>query len=558
MTTISPVDQSMMNVAYQDTGKRLEPEVVIIPASIEKSERITEKKNLRVAAYCRVSTDSEEQMTSYETQLEFYTKMINENPNWKMVKVFADEGLSATSTAKRAEFLEMMELCKKRKIDLIITKSISRFARNTLDTLEYVRMLKSIGVAVIFEKEHINTSEMSSELILQLYAMFAQAESESISNNEKDGRRKGYKIGKVPMMYGNVLGYRKGENGDAVIDKEEANIIIYIFSAFLNGSTLGDIKKSLEEKGIKTIKGNSTWSTSVILSILKNEKYKGDVIMQKSYIKDIFSKKNIKNTGELPKYIVKNHHIPIIEPRVFDKVQEELARRSNKKMVDMRGATKKSKYSGKYALTDLVVCGECGTRYRRVTWTSRGKTRVVWRCINRLNYGKKVCKHSPTIMEEDLQKAVMNAMNIVLTTKTKMSEILKGSMAAILGANKSEMRIGAITNGIAVLNNQIFEVVKEEIQKRTDHLEIEKRCAQLHQKIEDLKSEMKGLDTQKQAAGAGKSRLREICEALDQMGNEFNEYDETAVRRLVTQIKVISEEKIIITFCGTLDIEQTL
>ena len=558
MTTISPDDQSMMNVAYQDTGKRLEPEVVIIPASIEKSERITEKKNLRVAAYCRVSTDSEEQMTSYETQLEFYTKMINENPNWKMVKVFADEGLSATSTAKRAEFLEMMELCKKRKIDLIITKSISRFARNTLDTLEYVRMLKSIGVAVIFEKEHINTSEMSSELILQLYAMFAQAESESISNNEKDGRRKGYKIGKVPMMYGNVLGYRKGENGDAVIDKEEANIIIYIFSAFLNGSTLGDIKKSLEEKGIKTIKGNSTWSTSVILSILKNEKYKGDVIMQKSYIKDIFSKKNIKNTGELPKYIVKNHHIPIIEPRVFDKVQEELARRSNKKMVDMRGATKKSKYSGKYALTDLVVCGECGTRYRRVTWTSRGKTRVVWRCINRLNYGKKVCKHSPTIMEEDLQKAVMNAMNIVLTTKTKMSGILKGSMAAILGANKSEMRIGAITNGIAVLNNQIFEVVKEEIQKRTDHLEIEKRCAQLHQKIEDLKSEMKGLDTQKQAAGAGKSRLREICEALDQMGNEFNEYDETAVRRLVTQIKVISEEKIIITFCGTLDIEQTL
>ena len=558
MTTISPDDQSMMNVAYQDTGKRLEPEVVIIPASIEKSERITEKKNLRVAAYCRVSTDSEEQMTSYETQLEFYTKMINENPNWKMVKVFADEGLSATSTAKRAEFLEMMELCKKRKIDLIITKSISRFARNTLDTLEYVRMLKSIGVAVIFEKEHINTSEMSSELILQLYAMFAQAESESISNNEKDGRRKGYKIGKVPMMYGNVLGYRKGENGDAVIDKEEANIIIYIFSAFLNGSTVGDIKKSLEEKGIKTIKGNSTWSTSVILSILKNEKYKGDVIMQKSYIKDIFSKKNIKNTGELPKYIVKNHHIPIIEPRVFDKVQEELARRSNKKMVDMRGATKKSKYSGKYALTDLVVCGECGTRYRRVTWTSRGKTRVVWRCINRLNYGKKVCKHSPTIMEEDLQKAVMNAMNIVLTTKTKMSEILKGSMAAILGANKSEMRIGAITNGIAVLNNQIFEVVKEEIQKRTDHLEIEKRCAQLHQKIEDLKSEMKGLDTQKQAAGAGKSRLREICEALDQMGNEFNEYDETAVRRLVTQIKVISEEKIIITFCGTLDIEQTL
>lgn len=205
MTMIPIDDQSMMDVAYHDTGERLEPEVVIIPASIEKTEKITERKNLRVAAYCRVSTVSEEQMTSYETQLEFYTKMINENPNWKMVKVFADEGLSATSTAKRTQFLE-------KKIDLIIAKSASRFARNTLDTLEYVRMLKSIGVAVLFEKESINTAEMNSELILQLYAMFAQAESESISNNEKDGRRKGYQIGKVPMMYGNVLGYRKGNH----------------------------------------------------------------------------------------------------------------------------------------------------------------------------------------------------------------------------------------------------------------------------------------------------------------------------------------------------------
>ncbi len=557
MTNIALDEQSVMDVAYHDTGVRLKPEVVIIPASIEKTEKITERKNLRVAAYCRVSTDSEEQMTSYETQLEFYTKLINETPNWKMVKVFADEGLSATSTAKRTEFLEMMEMCKKKKIDLIITKSTSRFARNTLDTLEYVRMLKSIGVAVIFEKEHINTSEMNSELILQLYAMFAQAESESISNNEKDGRRKGYQIGKVPMMYGNLLGYRKGADGQAEIDKDEASIIIYIFSAFLNGSTIGAIKKHLEKKGIKTLRGNTQWSPSVILGILTNEKYKGDVIMQKSYIKDIFSKKNIKNTGELPKYIVKNHHIPIIEPRVFDKVQEELARRSNKKTVGEKGIIKNSKYSGKYALSDLIVCGECGSKYSRVVWTSGGR-RVVWRCNNRLEYGKKVCKHSATIKEEDVQKAVMNAMNIVLTTKTKMSEILKGSMAAILGANKSEMRIGAITNEIAVLNNQIFEVVKEEIQKRSDSAEIEKKCAELHQKIEDLKSEMKSLDTQKQAAGISHGRLREICEALDDMGNEFTEYDEMVVRRLVTQIKVISKEKIVITFCGTLDIEQTL
>ena len=186
--------EQVIDVAYRNTGERLQPEITIIPASIKHTEKVTEKKNLRVAAYCRVSTDCEEQLTSYETQIEFYTKMINDTPNWKLVRIFADEGLSATSTAKRAEFLEMMEMCKKGKIDLIITKSASRFARNTLDTLECVRLLKSIGVTVIFEKEHINTSEMNSELILQLYAMFAQAESESISNNEKDGRQSAYDV----------------------------------------------------------------------------------------------------------------------------------------------------------------------------------------------------------------------------------------------------------------------------------------------------------------------------------------------------------------------------
>lgn len=548
----------MIDVAYQDTGTRPEIEIQIIPASVQKTEKVTEKKNLRVAAYCRVSTDHEDQLTSYETQKEFYTQKINETPNWKLVRIFADEGLSATSTAKRAEFLEMMEMCKKRKIDLIITKSISRFARNTLDTLEYVRMLKSIGVAVIFEKEHLNTSEMNSELILQLYAMFAQAESESISNNEKDGKRKGYKIGKVPMMYGNILGYRKGEDGNAVIEPEEAAIVINVYTKFLEGWSIGKICKELEERGIKTMKGNDKWSQSSILNMLTNEKYKGDVLMQKSFVADIFSKRNIKNTGELPMYLVKNHHIPIIEPKVFDMVQEELARRSNKKAIRKNGNLHQSKYSGKYALTDLIVCGECGTKYRRVTWTSRGKKRVVWRCINRLERGIKSCKDSPTILEEDLHKAITNALNVMLTTKTTIHEILKGSMAAILGANRSEMRIGAISNEIAVLNNQIFEVVKEEIQKRTDSSEIERKCEELHHKIESLKAEMQKLSTQKQATETGHGKLREICEALDSIGNKFTEYDDTVVRRLVSQIKVISKEKIIITFCGNLDIEQVL
>lgn len=546
----------MQSVAYQPRTAMPETTVEIIPATVQKTLKVAERKNLRVAAYCRVSTDHEEQQTSYKTQIEYYTKYIKENPNWKFVKIFADEGLSATSTAKRKEFLEMMEMCKEGKIDLILTKSTSRFARNTLDTLQYVRMLKDIGVAVIFEKEKINTAEINSEMILQLYAMFSQAESESISNNVKDGRRKGYKIGKVPMMYGNIFGYRKGEDGKPKIVPEEAEIIVAMFTKFLEGDSLKDIGKWLELQGIKTVKGNSKWSKSVIKSILENEKYKGDVLIQKSFTVDLFSKKSVRNTGELPMYLIKNHHIPIIEPEVFDKVQYELKRRYNKTIrVNENLATR---YSSKYALTDIVVCGECGAKYKRVTWTSLGEKRVVWRCKSRLAYGKKLCKNSPTIDEANLHRAIIKSLNMMLKSKSTLNEILKGSLAALLGANRGEMRVGSISNEITMLNNRIYDMVREEIENRTDTDVIEQKCAELHEKIQSLKDEIRSIQTEKQMADAGSGKLREIYTALETMNTEFTEYDDAVVRRLVSKVRVISKDKIIVTLCGSLDIEQKL
>ena len=546
----------MQTVAYQPRMVMPTPVVEIIPASVQHTVKVVERKNLRVAAYCRVSTDHEEQQSSYKTQIEYYTNYIKENPNWKFVKIFADEGLSATSTAKRKEFLEMMEMCKEGKIDLILTKSTSRFSRNTLDTLQYVRMLKDIGVTVIFEKEKINTSEINSEIILQLYAMFSQAESESISNNEKDGRRKGYKLGRVPMMYGSILGYKKGTDGKPEIVPEEAQIIVGIFTKFLEGESLKDIGTWLETQGIKTVRGGTKWSKSVIKSILENEKYKGDVLMQKSYISDIFSKKNIKNTGELPKYLIKYHHTPIIEPEVFDRVQFELKRRHNKNV--SVGDNPITRYSSKYALTDIVVCGECGTKYKRVTWTSLGEKRIVWRCISRLKHGKRICKNSPTIPEDALQNAILKSLNTMLKSKSTLNEMLKGSLAAILGANRGEMRIGSITNEIAMLNNQIYDMVREEIEKRTEGDVIEKKCAELHDKIKSLKEEIESIRTEKQMADAGTGKLREIYAALDSINTEFTEYDDTVVRRLVSKVRIISQNKVIVTLCGSLDIEQQL
>ena len=261
-------------------------EVVVIPATITASEASAKKKKLRVAAYCRVSTDDEEQLTSYQNQIEHYTYKIKQNSNWKFAGIFADEGISGVMAKNREKFLALIELCRAGKVDIIITKSISRFSRNIADTIQYVRELKALNVAVIFEKEQIDTSKMTNEMILDLYGVFAQAESESISNNVKLGKRFGYKSGKVPMQYGQILGYRKGADGKPEIVPEEAEIIKTIYYRFLDGWSMDKLSQHLEEQGYRTAKGNSKWSKATIRNILTNEKYKGDKVLE--YIWDFW------------------------------------------------------------------------------------------------------------------------------------------------------------------------------------------------------------------------------------------------------------------------------
>lgn len=205
----------------------------------------------RVAAYCRVSTDEEEQQSSFENQIEYYTQLIANNPKWIQVGIFADEGISGTQTRKRSEFLKLMQLCEDGKVDIVLVKSISRFARNTVDTLNYVRKLKEKNIAIIFEKENINTLDISSEMILTLYSSFAQAESESISQNITWSKRKEFKQGKVTMSCTNLLGYDKGENGEWVINQEQSKIVRWIYLAYLSGLSLYKIKKMLEKTRLK-------------------------------------------------------------------------------------------------------------------------------------------------------------------------------------------------------------------------------------------------------------------------------------------------------------------
>lgn len=530
------------------------PEVIVIPATITEKTHKTRKKKLRVAAYCRVSTDDEEQLTSYRNQIEHYTHKIKQNADWKLVGIFADEGITGVMAKKRDEFLKLINLCRDGKVDVIITKSISRFSRNVADTIKYVRELKALNVAVIFEKENVDTSKMTSEMILDMYGVFAQAESESISDNVRMGKRFGYKSGKVPMQYGQILGYRRGENNEPEIVPEEAKIIELIYYKFLEGWSLPKLSKHLEENGYKTAKGSMAWSKATIRGILTNEKYKGDVLMQKSYVVDLFSKKVAKNNGELPMYLVKNHHKPIIPREVWDKVQVVIARRNNIKSATDMNMMKKGRYSSKYALTGLVICGDCGSQYRRTTWTANGK-RIVWRCVNRLTNGKDACGTSPTIDEERLHTGIVKAMNSMIDGKEKIQSLLNGSIAEILAAPDSHKEIISLKKEIDNKNEDILQMVADGVKNRESRADITAKCRDEYEKIKKLQEKLNIAEVNSKMEKESCGRLREIYDTISAMPGKITEYDDNMTRIAVTEVKILSEKKISVTLFGTVTVE---
>ena len=383
--------------------------VTIIPATttLFSSLRVGVAAKKRVAAYARVSTETEEQRSSYEAQVDYYTRYIQEKENWEFIDVYSDEGISATNTKRRGGFKRMIADSLNGKIDMIITKSVSRFARNTVDTLTTVRQLKEKGVEVYFEKENIYTLDSKGELLITIMSSLAQEESRSISENVTWGQRKRFADGKVNLPYGHFLGFEKGKDGLPKIVESEAVSVRLIYRLFLEGKTPSGIAKHLTQSGVPTPSGKIKWPVSTVESILTNEKYKGDTMLQKTFTEDFMTGKKRKNIGQRNKYYVKDSHAAIVSAEVFDKVQEEMAKRarlvtSEDGNVEISG----NKYNGKYLLGNLLVCGDCGTSYRRRT--ERGK--VVWRCAARIEKGKEVCLHSPTLDEGWLQDTLCVAI----------------------------------------------------------------------------------------------------------------------------------------------------
>lgn len=522
--------------------------VTVIPPKPEFSgDNRIDIRPKRVAAYCRVSTDKEQQEHSFETQKEMYTDMIMMKPNWQMAGIYADEGITGTIAKKRPDFMRMIEDCRKGKIDIIITKSVSRFSRNNLDCLLYVRELKELGIPVIFEKEGINTLQVSSELLITLFSGLSQAESESISMNVKIGKRQSLKNGNVPFCYKSFLGYQKGADGNPEIVPDEAKIIKRIYEEYLAGKSLNDIAKTLMSDGILSPRGKNVWTSKVIMSILTNEKYKGDALLQKTYIADCISKKSKKNNGELPMYYIENNHPAIIERKMFDKVQEEISRRNSKRKVREKGTkTELGKYSSKYALSELLFCGNCGTQYRRVTWTIRGKKKIVWRCISRLDFGTKYCQNSPSIEESAIQNAIAEA----ITKKAKAEGANVDRISHHLKIYQDKQDAGSIIAKKNRLNEliQSIEALTNMDNEAAQNGDFDSQFEQLYNEMYTLKDELDEIEKQQAKLNKSPDTLDEIEVIIKGLKNHPVEYNDQAVRQLISCIKVISADQIEIQF----------
>ncbi len=514
--------------------------VMVIPAKRQVGNNVKrgQKPKLRVAAYCRVSTDSDEQATSYEAQIEHYTEYISKNPDWVLAGIFADEGITGTNTKKRTEFNRMIDECMAGNIDMIITKSISRFARNTLDCLKYIRQLKEKNIPVFFEKESINTMDSKGEVLLTIMASLAQQESQSLSQNIKLGLQYRYQQGHVQVNHNRFLGYTKDADGHLIIDPDQAEIVRRIYREYLEGFSMDKIAAGLERDGILTGAGKAKWHTSTINKILRNEKYMGDALLQKTYTTDFLTKKRIKNNGTVPQYYVESDHEAIIPKDIFLLVQEELVRR---RVVRTSKNGKRRSYSCKHCFAQMVFCGDCGEFYRRVHWNNRGCKSIVWRCCSRLENTGHACR-SRTVNEGLLEQVSIDAINQVLCEKDDFLKTLQSNIATVIRQGD--------TLSPEVIDERLQELQKELLKKANQKDDYDAIADEIL-RLRDMRKQAEVNSTRMD------EQLKQINSFQDFIKSQptiVTEFDELLVKRLIAKITVF-ESQFIVEFRSGITIE---
>lgn len=490
----------------------------------------------RVAAYARVSTDSDEQLSSYEAQVDFYTRHIKSKPEWEFVAVYTDEGVTGTNTKKREGFNRMIDDALAGKIDLILTKSISRFARNTVDTLTTIRSLKEKGIEVYFEKENLYTLDAKGEVMLTIMSSLAQEESRSISENVTWGKRRSMEDGKVTLAYSHFLGYEKGPDGLLKIVEEEAKIIRKIYSLFLEGRTVRSIADQLTSEGILTPAGKTKWSVSTIMSILQNEKYKGDALLQKTYTVDFLSKTVKKNNGEITQYYIQNSHPAIIDPDTFELVQNEIKRRRPNR----RHLHRSSPFTAK------IICGECGAYYGRKVWHSGTKYRShIWRC-NRKYDCDKPCG-TLTLREDELESAFVVAFNQLLGDKERHIARFEELLPLLADTSSLEERRDALTAQHAEMMEKLRLYVEANTRRVQNQVEYNQRYAEMRKECSTVEGQITKVKKKILAQQGRKEQIRRCLNELRRCGDILEEFDLDLWNAVVESVTVSVNGTL--TFC---------
>ena len=513
--------------------------VKTIPATLSRftASPITEKKKRRVAGYARVSTDHDDQFTSYEAQIDYYTNYIKSRDDWEFVKVYTDEGITGTSTKHREGFKQMVADALSGKIDLIVTKSVSRFARNTVDSLTTIRKLKDKGVECYFEKENIWTFDGKGELLITIMSSLAQEESRSISENCTWGQRKRFADGKVTVPFQRFLGYDRGANGELVVNPEQAETVRSIYDMFLSGMTYNGIAQKLTADGIKTPGGKDKWSISTVKSILRNEKYKGDALLQKSYTVDYLTKKTKVNEGEIPQYYVEGNHEAIIPPERFDMVQREM---------DKRGKGKKY-HSGVHPFSSKIRCGECGSWYGSKVWHSTDKyRRTIWQCNHKYDGGKH-CS-TPHLTDEQIQGAFLSAANKLLATKDAVISNGKEMMELLFSTSDLETERDTLLDEAKIVADAVQQHIYENAHVALDQSAYNEKHDDLTARYNKLKERIEALTNQINEMNSQRGSFEDFLRAFEKLPDELTEFNLDNFNGLTDYLTVNGEGDIDVTF----------
>ena len=516
--------------------------VTKIPATVSRytAAPIESRVKRKVAAYARVSTDHDDQLNSYEAQCDYYTNYIKANEEWDFVGIYADEGISGISTRKREGFNRMVEDALAGKIGLILTKSVSRFARNTVDSLSTIRELKAHGTEVYFEKENIWTFDSKGELLISIMSSLAQEESRSISLNVTWGWRKRFADGKPAVPFGRFLGYDRGENGELVVNEKEAETVRLIYGEFLSGLSFKAIGRKLEALGIKSPGGNDNWQGCTVKSILTNEKYKGCALLQKRYTEDFLTKKMVMNEGAVPQYFVEDSHEAIIDPEVFDRVQD---------LIELR--SKHKHFSGSTIFSTKLVCGECGEFFGSKVWHSTDKyRRVVWQC-NGKYANKKKCR-TPHLTEPEIKAAFLRAVNSLVTDRTALLEDLREIQETYSGTDSLETELSSLAEQMNREADAVQELISQNARVAQNQDEYAAKYDALVVKYETTKAKHDQLATEIRSRGIRHREFERFILALEKLPDTITEFDDSLWGSLVEQVTIYSKDDIrFLLPCGT-------